>query len=478
MKFERRSSLLGPTSLFKLVQVVKMAFAQTAMSVESTQEAAIAALIAKIEGNLKWGNGLEWSTNDFERLSSHILDRTGVQLSVATLKRVWKKIEYSGKPTITTLNALANFAGAESWQQFRQQYNIATNEIKSIENQPSAQTVSTSKLRQTRSSKMVVGALAIACTVAVIFYVTAFRPSATSRGRTFTFSSKKVVDTGVPNTVIFDYDASDCDADDSVSIQQSWDPRLSEPVDARLTTHTSIYYYPGFFDARLKVNGEIVQKHKLLIKSNGWLPLLETNPVPVYFKSEAALQNGRLALTEDRIKGMGIGLQPEAPWCSYYNVGDMPSIKSDDFVFEASVRSDYGEGAAACRYTEVHILFEGAAMVIPLSVPGCVSNLEFYDKNGKVTDLSPLGADLQSWVDVRFEVVDSVAQVFINRKKAFELITRMEPLSWVGTIFKFRGAGSVDFVRVSRKNGDVVYEESFGDDIVTDAKALSLKGSY
>ena len=71
---------------------------------------------------------------------------------------------------------------------------------------------------------------------------------------------------------------------------------------------------------------------------------------------------------------------------------------------------------------------------------------------------------LESWVDVKFQVQDTLAEVFINQRKAFDLTVHMEPLTWVGMIFKFKGSGSVDLVRVSRKNGDVVYEESFGVD--------------
>lgn len=449
------------------------------MSTDHAYESAVAALIVRIESILGWGSGLEWSTKDFEQLSGQIYQQTGVQLSVVTLKRVWKKIEYSGKPTITTLNALAEFAGAQNWQQFKQlhseispvgnaEVNLSHKEVEP--NQPARSDSRISQLKH-RPAKALIWLILAACTAAVIFYVTAFRPSSTSRGRTFAFSSKKIVDSGVPNTVIFEYDASACDEDDSVSIQQSWDPRLSTAVNPKLGKHTSIYYHPGFFDARLKVNGEVVQKHKLLIKSNGWLPLLDTKPTPVYFEQEAIMQNGRLALPLSRILETGIVLQPDPPWCNYYLVGDVPDIRSDDFVFEARVRNDFGGGAAVCRYTEVHILFEGAAMVVPLSIPGCVSNLEFYDKSGKVSDLSPLGVALEDWVDVRFQLQDTLAELHINHRKAFELIARMEPIPWVGMIFKFKGTGSVDFVRVSRKNGEVVYEESFGGDTPVASKA-------
>ncbi|HTF22256.1 MAG TPA: hypothetical protein VK658_29450 [Chryseolinea sp.] len=453
------------------------------MSTDHAYESAIAALTTRIELILGWGSGLGWSSKDFAQLSGQIHERTGVQLSVVTLKRVWKKIEHTGKPTITTLNALAEFAGAQNWQQFKQQHSesSALEAARVPEKMEARQTPLSDDKRPRASrprSKTLVWVILFACTAAVIFYVTAFRPSSTSRGRTFTFSSKKVVDTGVPNTVIFDYDASLCDEDDSVSIQQSWDPRLSSTVDPKLHQHTSIYYHPGYFDARLKVNGEVVQKHRLLIKSKGWLPLLDTKPMPVYFEQQTVLQDGRLGLPLSRIRETGIVLQPDPPWCNYYKVGDLPDIRSDDFVFEARVRNDFGEGAAACRYTEVHILFEGAAMVVPLSIPGCVSNLEFYDKSGKVSDLSPLGAALEDWVDVKFDVQDTLAQLYINHQKAFELTVRLEPVPWVGMIFKFKGTGSVDFIRVSRKNGEVVYEESFGDDPPIGSKALSLQSSY
>lgn len=457
------------------------------MSADNTYDEAIRALVRHIESTLGWGSGLEWSTRDFEQLSKQILERTGVQLSVVTLKRVWKKIDYAGKPTSTTLDALAAFAGARNWQQFKQRAIHTSYD----EHAPARETATPDSMAAThpienirrrlpaspsgRSS--VIWITVAAGAVAAVLYFTAFRPSATSRGKAFSFSSKKVVDTGVPNTVIFDYDVSACAPDDSVSIQQSWDPKLSTNVDPKSRQHTSIYYHPGFFDARLKVNGEVVLRHNLLIKTDGWLPLLDTKPSPVYF-SEADLQfNGALSLPLDRIRATGIALQPDPPWCNYYKVGDLPEILSDDFLFETRVRSDFGEGAAACRYTEVHILFEGAAMVIPLSIPGCVSTLEFYDKGGRVTDPSALGVALDKWVPVRFQMQDTVAWLDIDGRRAFDLRARMKPSPWVGMIFKFRGSGSVEFVRVSRKNGDVVYEESFANGSDDAAKALNLQSS-
>jgi hypothetical protein len=56
---------------------------------------------------------------EFETLSEQIREKTGIYLSVTTLKRLWGKVKYESKPTITTLNALAKFMDFESWRDFR-----------------------------------------------------------------------------------------------------------------------------------------------------------------------------------------------------------------------------------------------------------------------------------------------------------------------------------------------------------------------
>ena len=72
-----------------------------------------------IENQLGWGSSDSWSMQEFEVLSDRITEKTGIYLSVTTLKRLWGKVKYESKPTITTLNALAKFLDFESWRDFR-----------------------------------------------------------------------------------------------------------------------------------------------------------------------------------------------------------------------------------------------------------------------------------------------------------------------------------------------------------------------
>jgi hypothetical protein len=154
-------------------------------------------------------------------------------------------------------------------------------------------------------------------------------------------------------------------------------------------------------------------------------------------------------------------LQPLPPWISYYYVSDFADLKSDSLVFEARVRNDYSEGAAICQHTEIHLLFEGFALIVPLSAEGCVSELSFLDMDGKKKDLSALGVDFSKWVTVRTEMHRHVGRLFINDTPAFEFRNQMTPAKVVGMQFRFQGTGSVDHVRFSRPKGDIVFEEAF-----------------
>ena len=58
----------------------------------------------QIEKKLGWEDSESWTNHDFQTLSDKIQEDTGVNLSIATLKRIWGKVKYDSKPTITTLN--------------------------------------------------------------------------------------------------------------------------------------------------------------------------------------------------------------------------------------------------------------------------------------------------------------------------------------------------------------------------------------
>ena len=69
----------------------------------------ISKLKTQIESQLQWGESSVWNNYDFEKLSEQITEKTSVSLSVSTLKRIFGKVSYKSEPSMTTLNALAQF---------------------------------------------------------------------------------------------------------------------------------------------------------------------------------------------------------------------------------------------------------------------------------------------------------------------------------------------------------------------------------
>ena len=412
-----------------------------------TDDIALEKCKTKIEEQLGWGDSARWHTKDYETLSARIHESTGVNLSVATLKRLWGKVRYDSKPTPTTLNTLAQYLGYESWRSFRVTEEANRGKI----------------FMQPKKKKQPLWMLLLVIPLigAAFFFIP--KPKAKYDPALFSFTSKKVVDFGVPNTVVFDYDATAAAPGDSIFVQQSWDTRLSRQVKRDQLQHTSIYYYPGFFEAKLVVNGQIMKEHNLLIKTDGWLPLVEQPGTPVYFKQEDAIHDGILQLPLPAIENSNIPLQPKAPWTAYYNVRDLGGLMSDDMVFETSLKNDYNTGSNPCQYVEIRLQFEGPAVLIPLSAKGCVSTLGIADTDGTQRDLSAFGCDFSDWVKVRCVIKDKVAEIFVNNESAIKLKVTGGRAKMVEVGYRFQGTGSVDFIKLSNNSGEVFYEEDFNE---------------
>ncbi len=423
-----------------------------------------------IEEKLQWGSSAIWTSQDFELLSERIEAETKINLSAATLKRIWGRVRYTSKPTVTTLDTLTQFIGYQSWRDFKLKHDVTgvtlpvnhepeeapfTSATNDAENQSKVNSSHRMPARFWFVASFLTGAVVI-ITAFVFFGVEEKEAPAVNATDEYTFSSRKIVSEGVPNSVIFEYDASNAGESDTIFIQQSWDTRLRDRVSRNEHIHKSIYYYPGFFRAKLVVNNKIVKEHNIYIQSEDWLPVIERPTVPVYLEKEDVVSNGKLSIPTEAITAKGISLQPETPWVSFHLARTFGALQSDNFIFETEVKNEYGEGTAICQLTEIHIRLEGGMIMIPLSIKGCVSNLSLFDMDGKRLDTSELGCDFSDWVNMRCEVRDRKGQLFINGRKVYDLNLNFNPVKIVGLLYRFQGTGSVNFARLSDVNGKII----------------------
>lgn len=483
-----------------------------------TDEILIRQIKRLYEDKTGWGDSEQWSNQDFLQLSEMIRDQTGVTISHVTLKRIWGKVRYESLPNTHTLNTLVQFVGYDSWRDFSVRNaalhshtppsaighpgsaaestnghpgsaadpandqapstsSAATNGHPSSTATPSTAGYPAANGHPTPTAvngtsahsnktpgrllrKITWILIPLVVILGVLLYLHGQQPAPLSQD--YTFTSKKVVTTGVPNSVVFDYDASRAPTD-SVVIQQSWDTTRRVKVPKNGRQYTSVYYYPDFFHATLQVQGKVVKTHNLLIETNGWVPIVHHEPVPVYFTTQDVMRVGKMSLPIDKIKEKNISMQPTPPSVWFCNVRDFGEIYSDHFTFETSLKNDYSEGSAICQLTKIYILCQGTAIWVPLCSKGCISDLDLYFTyfytSGKHDDLSAFGVDFSKYVKLRIESDSGHANIFVNDHLAYTVPRHILHSKIIGIDFNFQGTGSVDYVSLT--NGKVSYRDDF-----------------
>jgi hypothetical protein len=395
-----------------------------------------------IEEKLAWGSSEYWQNQDYERLSERIFEVTNTTLSISTLKRIWGKVQYNSTPNLTTLNALAQFTGYENWRSFVSEnvqtaFNIADKEIAS-------EAVPLKKVVPFKWSKVFwIGSIAVFLSLMALW---AFH----QHSKRLTYSNIKFASApttlGLPNTVIFQYDAEASNAD-SVFIQQSWDPKLRFKVDKRKHTYASTYYYPGFYRAKLILDDSVVKELDLYVETVEWLATVDNNTIPTYFTKAQIMKEEGIGVSEEDLYAKGIDFKNGLPQISLFNVSKNISVPSDNFSFRTKVKSTYNQGDAVCQMVNIILLCENGHHSIPLSIKGCVGELTLVLGNkrytGNTTNLSGFGVDFSDWVTVDCKVTNKHARILFNDQLAYEGNFDTDIGKIVGFRYQFTGSGMV-----------------------------------
>ncbi len=406
-----------------------------------------------VSEKLNWPLPGEWRNYEFAELSDKIFDTTGVQLSVSTLKRIFGKVKYNNLPSSATLNTLAQYLGYTSWMEFR-----------SNEKMEAEERIGIKEKRSYTISKKLLLATGVAVFLFVILgfiLLTEKRSSAAINTESTMFRSRSLAD-GLPNTVVFNFDLKGITSNDII-IQQSWDSTKTIRVSQGQTEATGMYYMPGYFRAKLIVDGKIIKEHDLFIPSNMWVATIDHTPVPTYLTKEELILNDHLSVSASAMNEIKKIDKPVT--LTYHLVKRFDDLQTDNFTLETRVQNIYHEGPAVCETSKIFILGTKGAFIIPLSIPGCVGdiNLKLNDKvlPGRSNDLSMFGADLSEWVNVKLVVKNRKATIFLNDTIIREEGYNSDAGDVVGLRYSFLGAGMVDHIRLTNNKGEIKYEEKF-----------------
>ena len=214
---------------------------------------------------------------------------------------------------------------------------------------------------------------------------------------------------------------------------------------------------PGYFRAKLILDGKIIKEHDLFIKSENWMATIDHQPVPTYIKKDDLLLKDEMGVTKnvlDEIKNID-----KPTWLTYHIVKSFDGLQSDNFTLNASIKNILAEGPAVCKTAKIFVLCSKGAFIIPFTIPGCISdiNLTVNDLylDGNSNDLSSFSADLSEWAKVKVEVRNRVMKISLNDKVIREEAYKEDAGEVVGLRFSFLGAGAVKDIKISDGNGNI-----------------------
>lgn len=402
---------------------------------------------------------------ELEYIANLVEEKSKVKLSISTLKRLWRG-EVVQLPHPSTLDALVSVLDFRDWQDFKKQ---SVGALSSINATHVSETATHKNRRRVPIVVLLfVGSLILAGS---FFVLQGFMKKRVTITKPVVFTADKTVTSGVPNTVMFNYDLSGVTAD-SFFIQQSWNPRDKTEIDPAKSYYSSIYYTPGFHFARIMANDSILKFQSVHIKTDGWLPMIKrslSDKVPIYLNPSNIVSEGKLQLTQKALSSANIDVSKDF-FLRYYNIRDFDGITSDNFDLETRLKCDRllkagGPRSVACPLMEIMLITEENVFFIPLTTKGCVSELDLLIgetyKSGKDNDLSAFGVDVFDWQTLRLKVENKNATIYLNNTAIHSLKFNDDFGNLKGIIYTFTGIGSVDFLHVRDVNGELVYGDEF-----------------
>jgi hypothetical protein len=394
---------------------------------------------------------------DLEYLARNIEEKSGIRLSLSTLKRLWRK-DYDQTPHPSTLGALVSLLGYKDWQEFKLRHSIT----------PTTQEAEVKRPSRYFSRWMV---LSMGAAFLILFWLIAFRTREPGTAKPVikgpvTFKGNKTVSQGVPSTIIFNYDVTNIQAD-SFFFQQSWNEKDRVKIDPKGHYYSNIYYYPGFHKAKLIANDSIVSRFRAHITTDGWLPVVRYSSMdnrPIYVKKDRMVSDGALHVTRHDLRSSNVSVDKEF-MLSYYNVRDFENTNSDNFSLDTRILLDTTSGVA-CPGVEIVVVCEAHIFFASLIGKGCESHIaiKFGEvvQDGVHSDLSAFGRDPLQWQDLQIKVSNKKATIYLDKEPVHTITFKNDFGKVMGLIYNFNGAGAVDYVRLRNGEGKAVLEDEFG----------------
>lgn len=413
--------------------------------------------ISELKNQMGYADLSRVSQRDLEHLLEAVEAKTGITLSLSTLKRILNG-QFDRLPQTSTLNVLTVFIGYEGWYDFKAK--------KLTKHAASADTPK--ELDVPFKKRLLLGALVVIVLLGVATVLTLKTPLFGSKylDKDVKFLAQQTDAQQIPNSVVFSYDVSTIEGD-SFYFQQSWNEKTKVSIKKDNHTLTDIYYEPGYHQAKLMLNNKILKETGAHITAKEWFCYAKedfTTIKPEYInKGGAAIHDGVLGLTDEALVANGVDFQKNRIYFYTFHP-KLFDVEGDNFRYKARLRMRKTK-ETHCSWMMTEVFCENSFLFFTNTTPGCVSDInakigEHY-LNGKTSDLSPFGCDLMQWQEIEIHSVDKQVGVYLAGKKVFEQPYSKSLGRIAGIGFASNSLIEVDKVMLEDLQGRVIYANKF-----------------
>lgn len=401
--------------------------------------------IHKIEEQLGWGKKEDWTNYHFTRLSELFAKKTGITLSVSSVRRIFgmDKTE-TFNPQIETKNALARYLGYDNWAELKEKNPLKRNLF--ISN-------STGNKKKLRN-------IAMAMVVLSVSYFIMYTMISKRHPSIYYFDGRNLEGTA-PHTIAIHYDISKMKGNDYyIDFGEYFHhpQRIPLPKNEHIITHT--FYSSYYYLVKLLKNKEVLATQRVFVKSQGWDYGVFIDKQ--YYTLPPNLLSGKnsLYLSAEEIAESGVDTNTKY-YTEFKNITDF-KVSGDSCTFIASVKLNKNARARGCQDANIWLLGQHSDVCLKLTTQGCSSLVSFsvgnQIKSGKHEDLAKLADNLYAWNQVKIQIEKNIAKVYLNNIEAYSITYNHSIGNLYGMHFFFLGSGEADNIVLQSTESQIINE--------------------
>lgn len=421
-------------------------------------------IIKEIEKKLNWKSISLWTDNEYKNLSRLILKETNISISAQTLKRLFGKVKYKKiyTPQSATKDALVMFMGYKDW--------LAYVQTKNTKSGFSFRYLDKWNIVCSSQKGLILGGAAILILLFISFLIVHFHPD----DKTIIFYADNLSGP-VPHTVSINYDISKIKNQDvyiDFDEHEVENSELTEKLDKSRHLINHCFETPGFYTIRMWIDGKIYSSIKVLVLSNGWTSYYFNNDNFSQRRFVLPLENKVMYQSNDSLLYIAPAELTNQGFKSntVYYIENMLykdfRLSADNSEMEVKYKNSPEIGGISCFDVEFRIIGENGLVSVMFVQNGChrwseVTVGDVY-LDGKYNDLTNLSSDMASWNVIKIQLNENKAK-FINGQDTIFSCSYKKPIGMIkGIRFVTKGSGAFDYVRLFNSNGDLKYEDNFG----------------